>query len=318
MNRKRLLLILLALVALGLGAYWYYVRSHGGMNATPLASPSSNPAATVGTSATGGPSSGDSNRDAPILNATISIPLDSEPPKPDARPTDPILPFEVTSDGYAVAFGDILLGRPPADYADRHGHYDAPKPRLWPTAEIPYLIDPALENPSRVEQALEYLRSHTPILPVPATAAHSDWIVFQPGVERCLSPLGQQGGGQPILLSSGCGVQEILHEILHSLGFVHEQSRWDRDDFVTVLWDQIQPEFHDQFAMVPESFMDTVRGAPFDYQSVMLYRNDAFAKTKGQETLRSKSATPIQRVAEGLSLEDRRRLFRLYKPGETP
>ena len=35
--------------------------------------------------------------------------------------------------------------------------------------------------------------------------------------------------------------ETVLHEMLHSMGFDHEQSRNDRDNFVKIVWDNIQP-----------------------------------------------------------------------------
>lgn len=48
--------------------------------------------------------------------------------------------------------------------------------------------------------------------------------------------------GQPISIGIGCDSTHIVkHEIMHTLGFFHTNSRFDRDSYVIVNTDNIQP-----------------------------------------------------------------------------
>ena len=52
--------------------------------------------------------------------------------------------------------------------------------------------------------------------------------------------VGDLKNGQNLSIGAGCDYKAIVeHEILHALGFYHEQSRMYRDDYVTIWWDEI-------------------------------------------------------------------------------
>lgn len=88
---------------------------------------------------------------------------------------------------------------------------------------------------------------------------------------------------QGLNLQSPCvTVDTIEHELLHTLGKFHEQSRTDRDDHVTINFDNIDPSNHDQFTKQENS--DTM-GVEYDYTSVMHYWKRAFAVDGAIDTI---------------------------------
>ena len=52
----------------------------------------------------------------------------------------------------------------------------------------------------------------------------------------------QHVGKQNLSIGHNCDrTATVQHEFLHALGFFHEQSRSDRDDYVSIIWDRITP-----------------------------------------------------------------------------
>lgn len=79
----------------------------------------------------------------------------------------------------------------------------------------------------------------------------------------------------------------IQHELLHVLGLLHEQSRPDRDDFVQIVWSNIEPEFVQNFMKADDATAETF-GLPYDFDSLMHYPSNAFARPHRNITIYAK------------------------------
>ena len=246
--------------------------------------------------------------------------LETRPARPGDRRFPPGLPenqmyFEVTKEGYAIAQGDILLGKvPPEKKGLKNGISQPKKTLLWPSNVIPYTITGEIANTQPILDAIDYFNENTSVRFVPAEEGDPDFLVFVGTEDHCASHLGRTGGPQPILLSPKCGKTEVMHELMHALGFVHEHSRKDRDRYIDILWDNIQEPFLFQFNKMPDQLVHSYSGSVFEFdpESIMLYPENAFAKSQGQKTMKSKGRIQINPARNSLSRVDKERLFYLY------
>ena len=90
-----------------------------------------------------------------------------------------------------------------------------------------------------MRKAMDYVEQKVPCitfrLKIESTV---NFVSIHPG-PRCESEYGMRGGEQRMLLNAKCFAKEhglliLVHELLHTLGFVHEQNRPDRDHFINV------------------------------------------------------------------------------------
>lgn len=178
---------------------------------------------------------------------------------------------------HLVYHGDVLLGST-ADL-DRIMQQKSVKQgavQRWPSGRIPYVIDDNVQQVDKVMDAIEYLNIYTNIKIVPREN-EENFVKVTLGESDCYSYAGMKGGMQEIFLVPQCQVKEILHEWMHTLGFFHEQNREDRDQYLKILWDNIEEINQPQFKKLPNDFIG-LSGRPFDFHSIMLYNSFTFSE----------------------------------------
>ncbi|XP_023239113.1 meprin A subunit beta-like isoform X1 [Centruroides sculpturatus] len=198
---------------------------------------------------------------------------------------------------------------------NRAAVYDIGK--LWPNGTIYYKIHDDIKDDigPLVKNAMTMIENHTCLQFIEWRGQYQDYIFIKDDL-KCSSKLGRQGGKQNLYLSIFCRtVGQILHELLHSLGFWHEMSRNDRDDYIEIHWNNIMPgqdfNFH-KLHPWEHNLLDT----PFDYDSIMMYGSKAYALDSEKPTITPKTPGIILKDVEDktrLSNIDIIRINRLYQ-----
>ncbi|XP_060591158.1 zinc metalloproteinase nas-14-like [Ruditapes philippinarum] len=121
-------------------------------------------------------------------------------------------------------------------------------------------------------------------------------------------------GPQTIKLGETCFKTEIiLHEIGHALGFYHEHNRWDRDDYIKIHYENIEPGKNQSFQKQENAVVDT----NYDYLSIMHYGQYFFSRNESANliTIETKNDTFQSKIgmAKQPSFHDYKTLNVMFK-----
>ncbi len=230
-------------------------------------------------------------------------------------------------DGLAIFEGDIVLGtveemeRRSAVLSSRaqqgdedvaHGVAITGQGFRWPNATIPYQVSASLPNAGRVTAAVAHWEANTNMRLVQRTGANAssypNYVEVIPA-SGCWSQVGMQGGRQELGLAGGCGTGSTIHEFGHAFGLWHEQSREDRDSYVTIHWENIESgKSHNFNQHIADG--DDIGG--YDYDSIMHYGRTAFSKNL-QDTITPKQAGASIGQRSGLSAGDIAAVHHIYR-----
>jgi len=185
---------------------------------------------------------------------------------------------------------------------------------LWENQEIPYTIDSKIRDDKRlvIAKAIGDLQAKTCLKFVGRTT-QEDYIHIIRSKSFCRSYVGRKGGKQTLELTSNCALRygTVIHEFMHALGFWHEQSRYDRDDYVTIVWENILDKKEHNFDK-HSRYWTTLLGQPYDYGSVMHYPAYAFSKNDKKTIVPKEDGVTIGQ-RDGMSELDVKGINKLYK-----
>jgi len=201
-------------------------------------------------------------------------------------------------EGMAMAEGDIIVGHADKFFSNSNrratrGLSNTVYGSVWPNGLVPYNINDDLSDSvkAKVRGAIEKWNGTGAITLVERTAstaaAYPNYIDFVEA-QQCASWVGfQNTGAQSIYTGDRCSEGSMIHEIGHALGLLHEHTRPDRDNFVSINWDNINPDKTHNFDILENA----IPLGDYDYDSIMHYGTHFFSDQGGQ------TITPLQNVS---------------------
>jgi len=167
----------------------------------------------------------------------------------------------------------VLAGPDPA-----HLSADSEKPLPWPGGVIPYDISQLTSGQQLIaRRAMQrWMDTGAKIKFIPRTT-EVEYVYFtgKTNAGNNTSHIGFKKGKRTDINITAFWWRDLewmpAHELGHVLGFFHEHQRWDRNQFITVHYENIKPGRASDYDWIARTNW-LVTSLPYDYKSIMHYR----------------------------------------------
>jgi len=168
----------------------------------------------------------------------------------------------------------------------------------WPNAIVPFRFSElhSDEQNAYILEAFRQIENVSCVKFRPWTN-ETDYVQIEAKDTGCHAAVGRQGGEQNVnLKNDGCFKQGvIIHEFLHALGFYDMQSASNRDTYVKINYKNIENKTSNFKRHESTDF-----GIPYDFGSIMHYKETAFSKDKTKlNTIEAKAGYEKESLAMG-------------------
>jgi len=243
----------------------------------------------------------------------------------------------VVKDGKAIFQGDIILEKidsinaqdqlpsSKVDSSNIDSVSVAYNKYLWPKVgnqyQIPYVIASGSGNLTNLNTAIAQFNSTFSNIQLVARTSQTDYVTFNfdpnNNSGQCEANVGRAGGQQQVGGAGGtftpCTVATILHELGHTVGLWHEQSRPDRNTYLSVNFGNLIKGSISNFNQIFDNLQTPTL---FDYASIMEYPPFSFSRNGGPAIESVPAGIPLSNLT-GYTAADIDGIERLYSNAPT-
>ncbi|XP_055599592.1 seminal metalloprotease 1-like [Uranotaenia lowii] len=211
--------------------------------------------------------------------------------------------------------GDLVLNQRQLDTAKSGRNPVVTPEEKWINNLVPYVVEENYFSPENIRLIREAMNRIEEVSFIQFRPRKSEqiYLVVSGEPTGCWSTLGRHRGPNRMNLSPAECMREgsVVHQLLHVLGFGHETNSVDRDFFMDIVYQNIEPSLGVNLRKY-DGFQFPDFGISMDMDSILHFGWNHFS-LDGSQTIYTKERNATLGQRESLSLKDIRKLNMMYK-----